>query len=547
MHLSLLVCTLIAVVAGTGTMAHVPRNSALVSAQPRNSRREFAIRASARGNPLPRLNLSERQNPLLRKLYSQFKNQKPYASLDDGQHMQERVEAFRILSHDFNCKRDGPLAFYYAFILNKHTIYDLIAEVCAKRTSDLDAYKKWILKRLSLARSIGGLAVEIDAFDSSPAKFQEYIASHGLSVMIPLFALFGADINNEYLCAAAKKRHFDFVNQAIRTIGKYPVDPSGCILYAAAEALEVETVYLLMEYGTDPGIVGRQLLNALTSYTPVNLETSKSTYEILLLLLQNGLDPNLGRSYPLSNSIKNRRIDLVQLLIRAGATPTHRRLMTEAAAMGDVPMMRILHNHGAPYDDFFVGQTPLSAALRSKNLEAIDFLLRLGVDVNAHNGLALKTVLDQPEMIQYLLKFGLDLDVDMGENIITILKKGYSGTLSIYQLHGISWPQVLDRIATRCVTGLLPRLVRELNVKINEVALQLLSSCGPRTINELLMCGVRLDAFGGEPLARARSAEIRRALLKTGAFDSSHVQYAYSLLRQRGEPETALDEFKAYL
>lgn len=385
-------------------------------------------------------------------------------------------------------------------------------------------------------------------FGYSAPKFQEHIITNGLFQMVPLLAFFGSSIDDDLLCVAAKRHHFDFVGVVIRQLRQHPVDPNGCVLIEAVSALEIGIIRILLNYGADPNAVGIRLLNVLTAQVPESLEKAKLTYEILRLLLRNGLEPNGGQPHTVVNVIKNRRLDLLQLLLQAGLNPAHRRLMVEAATMGDVPMMQLLHQHGAPFDDFFAGRTPLSASLESKNLEAIDFLLGLDVAVNAHDGLALHTVLDQPLMIEYLLKFGLDLNVDMGENVITVLKRGYNETLRIYERHGINWEIVLDRIVTRCIPDLLPRLIKDFKVQLSDqMVLRLISSCGPKMVDELMDSDVRLDIAGGEALIITQSAETRQALLRSGAFQRRQILRAYTLLKQRGEPKISLDGLKEYL
>lgn len=61
-----------------------------------------------------------------------------------------------MLERDFDCARNGPLAFFYAFVLNKKHIYDLVAEVCVKDPWHFDEQKDRLLQQLSLKRSIGG-------------------------------------------------------------------------------------------------------------------------------------------------------------------------------------------------------------------------------------------------------------------------------------------------------------------------------------------------------------------------------------------------------
>jgi ankyrin repeat protein len=142
--------------------------------------------------------------------------------------------------------------------------------------------------------------------------------------------------------------------------------------------------------------------------------------DYIKFLLEHGADPNLR----CKDNTLTRTIFTMQWFFESGATP-----FVRAAQSGDVELMKVLLAHGAdPKLPTDFGDTALSAAAgigwvegvtyehsAAENLEAIKFLLDLGLDPNAANkdgrtplmGAALK---GRSDVVQFLVDHGAKLE-----------------------------------------------------------------------------------------------------------------------------------------
>ncbi len=204
----------------------------------------------------------------------------------------------------------------------------------------------------------------------------------------------------------------------------------------------------LLEHGADPNIANKG------GWTPLYIATDNRNIEggdyptrkpdmdhleYITRLLEAGADPNLR----MASSTETRTVFTQQWLYEDGATPFLR-----AAQSGDVTLMKLLLEHGAdPSITTVHGVTPLMVAAgigwvegvtyewsREQTYEAVELLLELGADVNAHDRLDGRTALmgaahkGRPDIVQLLVDNGADLDArDIGSRD------------SIHSLAGVTW------------------------------------------------------------------------------------------------------------
>ncbi len=126
-------------------------------------------------------------------------------------------------------------------------------------------------------------------------------------------------------------------------------------LEAAASLGFGDLVRHLLERGAKPSGPGQASI-----FGPLCSAVSSGKIEILTLLMKAGsrVDPEPGRDSALGAAALKGRLDMVQLLLEAGANPNHRGSGTH---------------------------TPLMDAVRGRNLEVVRALIEAGADVNAES------------------------------------------------------------------------------------------------------------------------------------------------------------------
>jgi len=135
-------------------------------------------------------------------------------------------------------------------------------------------------------------------------------------------------------------------------------------LMMAADSAVYAPVKLLLDSGADPKIVSDEHWTALHGVAAaMNRSRHASELAVARLLLDRGAPIDISADY--------------------GGTP-----LALAARRGDVPMVRLLLQHGANVNaqDEQYGETPLLQAVSSGSLETVKLLVSHGADVTARNG-----------------------------------------------------------------------------------------------------------------------------------------------------------------
>jgi uncharacterized protein len=267
-------------------------------------------------------------------------------------------------------------------------------------------------------------------------------------------------------------------------------------LIYAVRANDLDTVKVLLEAGVD--------IHQTTGYgwSPLLVATQNRYYELAKYLLDHGADPNLpnkGGWTPLYLATDNRNIengdypvrrpdmdhlDFIKLLIAKGADVNARvkdstetrtvftnqwldengaTAFLRASQSGDVALMKLLLEHGAdPKINTALGVTPLQVAAGigwvegityewspESTLEAVNMLIKLGVDVNAQadtgrtamHGAAHK---GNTKVIQALFDAGAKLDTrDFGNT------DNRGGKLAIHTWQAVDYADGLVRVGVQ--------------------------------------------------------------------------------------------------
>lgn len=153
-------------------------------------------------------------------------------------------------------------------------------------------------------------------------------------------------------------------------------------------------------------------------------------------------NPNLVHMYgstALSSAVSEQRVDLVKLLLAAGANPnfiddwSHTPL-SSAASLGNLELLELLHQAGAHVQPRAAGRMPLWAAVRSGKFEAAQWLLARGAHIDARcegriTALHAAIEQDEVEIALALIAAGADVNVQTSDEerttpLILATKKG---------------------------------------------------------------------------------------------------------------------------
>lgn len=118
----------------------------------------------------------------------------------------------------------------------------------------------------------------------------------------------------------------------------------------------------------------------------------KASCEMLSLLIDMGASPNVDTQPPLLEAVRNGHTDLVEILLKAGATPTVANSigctsLHYAASYGDEATSRLLVAHGADVNaDNLFGVTPAHVAACKGVVNVLRLLVEAGASVTARDG-----------------------------------------------------------------------------------------------------------------------------------------------------------------
>lgn len=147
----------------------------------------------------------------------------------------------------------------------------------------------------------------------------------------------------------------------------------------AASLNNIESVRLLLEAGVDPNAKKDGV------YTPLCTSIRDDRPDIFQLLLSNGADPNTPASeYPAFKCVTHHRVQYLPALVAAGADlHSPKGIVEMAVASNNMEALNWLLDQGmSPNDRNPKGASPLTTAIREKRAEMVNVLLSRGADPN---------------------------------------------------------------------------------------------------------------------------------------------------------------------
>lgn len=196
-------------------------------------------------------------------------------------------------------------------------------------------------------------------------------------------------------------------------------------MLTALHAGDIDAMRIELEAGADPN--GTPWVGAMASYLPVYLAAKAGRADILALLVAFGADIDLrdtNGARPLDSAAGHGELDIVRLLVEAGASPNPReddpdvkRPLVVAADRGRVDVALYLLDRGADPDPEMTRESaPLLHAAKLGDVRLAARLLEMGVRVAPRDRLSRDTPLHNaafrstPEMVRLLIGAGAPLD-----------------------------------------------------------------------------------------------------------------------------------------
>lgn len=325
-------------------------------------------------------------------------------------------------------------------------------------------------------------------------------------------------------------------------------------LFKAINAGRHDLVLRLLDHGADPNMPGPkivlwpavhdpQMLEALLSHGAdlkrapgvLELATSINSPKAVEILLNHGVDVNAkkdGIYTPLCSAIRDDHENLVEVLLAAGADPNLPAL--------DYPVFKAVTYHRTHMLPRLLaaGSNPkapkgvIEAAVAHHNTDAVLFLLKQGVDINARNSAghtALTTAIreNDVEMIDILMKHGADPGV-----------RGQDWPISL----AVQKPQILAKLLPHIQTSRIIKGVLEMAVVADQLeSIKLLLAKGVDVeeknggVFSPLTTSIResrkeifhylIDEAGADPNAPGEHLPIIKAIRRHREDDMSYIEY----------------------
>jgi ankyrin repeat protein len=151
---------------------------------------------------------------------------------------------------------------------------------------------------------------------------------------------------------------------------------------------DVSEIEKALKSGIDPNT------HCTDGQTPLHIAVLKNRLEIATLLLNHGANVNAidNKNYsPLHFAVMTGNLEIIKLLLDHKAEfkdlPASRHPFFLAASLGNIEAMKLLIQYGADPKQIYkpFNETALHAAAHNDNVDAVKFLLELGLDVNANS------------------------------------------------------------------------------------------------------------------------------------------------------------------
>ena len=157
-------------------------------------------------------------------------------------------------------------------------------------------------------------------------------------------------------------------------------------LTTAARRGHVEITKMLLDAGADTNAdenYGGALANAIDMnevrfMSQEGLENN--AFKIIKLILKAGADPNIGNGMPLKYAVDSNNTEIAKLLLRFGAVPTATNILLKPARKGNDEMVDILLKSGVKANS--ANNDPLVGATHARHINVVKLLLAAGANPN---------------------------------------------------------------------------------------------------------------------------------------------------------------------
>ncbi|KAK0042775.1 ankyrin repeat protein [Biomphalaria pfeifferi] len=183
-------------------------------------------------------------------------------------------------------------------------------------------------------------------------------------------------------------------------------------LHLACQKVNIPVVELLLKHGASVNIAGE---NGETPLTKACYTKDKTLVEVLL---KAGSDVNSPEGLPLEIALRDSALEILYLLIQAGANVHKRPYLTHASEYGNTELMKVLYQYGADINKTdSLGMNPLQIACYSQTAgsETVELLLHWGADIHAcshmkETALHYACSLQDVKKVRLLLAYGADVN-----------------------------------------------------------------------------------------------------------------------------------------
>jgi ankyrin repeat protein len=163
---------------------------------------------------------------------------------------------------------------------------------------------------------------------------------------------------------------------------RYFADPKVAAFVADVQDGKLQKVSAALHAGMNPNVEGNE------GFQPLFFIFPAETAEVARALLAAGANPNVRLSNgitPLYFAVRMKNPAFTQVLLEAGANPNARvennkPVIHEAVLLDQSEQLKLLARAGADINVVWGGDTPLYAAIRCLNWNAVSALLDLGAD-----------------------------------------------------------------------------------------------------------------------------------------------------------------------
>lgn len=282
----------------------------------------------------------------------------------------------------------------------------------------------------------------------------------------------------------------------------------------------------------------KNTLNIVNSFweTPLKSACKNQNLELVKLLLEAGAktdikeDPEWSAIMPAANKAN---IELIKLLIENKADVNHRlsprsgsplNVLSFAAESGDTNTVDFLLENGACLNCMDSSWTPLMSASAKGDINMADFLLRKGIDLNSEvfpEGTAIKFAIQKNnlEMVKFLIEKGADINIG---------NKNYWSPLHLSIINeNMEMTKLLVNRGSD-INSKMTSLDNALNQYYNITPIMLAAAKNNIELVRFLLENKaevnNIDAFGKTALDLAENEEIKKMIISSGGKSGKEIE-----------------------